>query len=224
MPNSSPSPSPLDLEHLTCRVARLERQNRLLRWTGAAAILLAPGLVMMGQSAPQRRVIEAERFVLKGSGGNTRGVFEVNSEGATSLTLNDPKDAAAISIVVERNGGGYITCNRPTGGRMLLQATDDSMGLRFWARGQRDRPLAALLCDPQGRTSLALGGGRENEAPLFLTSGGDGATAGMNLRAPNSQAMIRLAITRDGAPLLTMTDSKGEVIHNIPAKEDETEH
>jgi hypothetical protein len=193
MPNSSPSPSPLDLEHLTCRVARLERQNRLLRWTGAAAILLAPGLVMMGQSAPQRRVIEAERFVLKGSGGNTRGVFD-------------------------------ITCNRPTGGRMLLQATDDSMGLRFWARGQRDRPLAALLCDPQGRTSLALGGGRENEAPLFLTSGGDGATAGMNLRAPNSQAMIRLAITRDGAPLLTMTDSKGEVIHNIPAKEDETEH
>jgi len=208
----------LDVQLLAQRVLRLEKQNRMLKWAGGGMVAFACAALLMGQKEPDKKVVEAERFVLKGSGGHTRGTWDVNAEGATSLTLTDPKDAAAISIVVEKDGGGYITCNRPSGGRMLLQATDEAMGLRFWAKGEKNRPLAALLADPEGRTSLALGGGKENDAPLFITSGGEGAVAAINMKATDSQAKVRLGISRDGSPVLIMTDKKGETVHNVPSK------
>jgi len=61
------------------RLEKLERQNRRMKQVGAAALILAAAVLLMGQANPNRKIVastvEAERLVLKDSKGNERVVF-----------------------------------------------------------------------------------------------------------------------------------------------------
>jgi hypothetical protein len=48
------------------RLERLERQNRRFKRAGLLTLTAVGAMVLMGQAAPKRRTIEAEKFVLRG--------------------------------------------------------------------------------------------------------------------------------------------------------------
>ena len=75
-------PGALNLEIMSGRLEKLERQNRRMKQAGAVVLLFAGALLLMGQ-APPRRMVEANEFVLKDGNGRVRAILSA----ATSPTL-----------------------------------------------------------------------------------------------------------------------------------------
>lgn len=61
-----------NLDTLVRRLDRLERENRRWKRVSAATFAAIAALVLMGQATP-RRVVEAEKFVLRDLNGKDRG-------------------------------------------------------------------------------------------------------------------------------------------------------
>jgi hypothetical protein len=88
------------------RLAKVERQNQLLRRVCFVAAILLSALVLMGQ-AHQNRALEAERFVLKDAAGLTRGILDASdaTEGNALLTLYGPQGGKAKGTMAEIGTG-----------------------------------------------------------------------------------------------------------------------
>ena len=100
---------------------------------------------------------------------------------------------------------------------MILQADDDVMGLRFWARGQQKAPLASLTTDPGERTSFALfGQGDEATCTINANEAGVGA---ISLRDKNDRRRIRLGLDPHGRASIEFFNRKGESIWLMPTDE-----
>lgn len=70
----------LDLQTLSRRIEKLERQNRRLRLVGCLTMLLMSAFLLMGQALPKSKVIEAENFRLIDSAGNKRAELSIKEE------------------------------------------------------------------------------------------------------------------------------------------------
>jgi hypothetical protein len=84
------------------RVDKLEAQNRRLRRGGLATLILLSAFILMGQTPPSPRVIEAERFVLKDSDGNVRGWMGTIGKGS-ELTLGNANAQPMMRLIVSTN-------------------------------------------------------------------------------------------------------------------------
>lgn len=101
----------LDLTGIASRLDRLERENRWLKQIGVSLALLAAAIVVMAQGHSSR-TIEAEKFVLRDTNGNSRAVLDM-VVGKPTLTLNDAKGVPTIVMdggddplfSLSRNGG-----------------------------------------------------------------------------------------------------------------------
>ena len=91
------------------RVERLEKQNRRMKQVGAAALLLAGALFLMGQAAP-KRTVEANEFILKDASGRLRGTWWAHSEGAI-LELYDSDGKPRIGLGVNKVGAALSVYN-----------------------------------------------------------------------------------------------------------------
>jgi hypothetical protein len=76
-----------ELQSIRERLEKLERQNRWLKRTGLAVLLLTAAVLLMGQARPSHTVT-ATKFVLLDSQGRTRAILQTDSTGAT-LTFLD---------------------------------------------------------------------------------------------------------------------------------------
>jgi hypothetical protein len=65
------------IETVLERLTKLERQNRRLKRTGVAALIVAASLAFMGQ-ASKPKTIEANEFILRDASGNTRAKLWVD--------------------------------------------------------------------------------------------------------------------------------------------------
>ena len=63
------------INKLVLRLDRLERENRRLKRIGALVVVVISGVFMMGQALPKNRIVEAEKFVLKDTGGKVRAIL-----------------------------------------------------------------------------------------------------------------------------------------------------
>jgi hypothetical protein len=79
-------PHPHSFEGLHDRLARLEIQQRRLKRLGAAALIIATLLVVMGQ-APSKKIVEANEFILKDDSGNVRARLFMTEKHTTNLTI-----------------------------------------------------------------------------------------------------------------------------------------
>ncbi|HEV2206341.1 MAG TPA: hypothetical protein VGR36_07365 [Candidatus Acidoferrales bacterium] len=85
----------LDVRQLAGRIAKLERQNRLLKWGGLLAIvvlalLLGAGLRAQEAQSPYRgNTISAERFLLKSGNGKILGEWSA-TPGGGAIALYSP--------------------------------------------------------------------------------------------------------------------------------------
>ena len=69
------------------RLEKLERQNRRMKQAGAAVLVLAAAVLLMGQASPNRTV-EANRFVLTDRSGNEQGVLMLKPSGPSFMLLD----------------------------------------------------------------------------------------------------------------------------------------
>ncbi len=74
------------LETLTNRIARLETQNRRLKKTGIALLLVAAAVIAMGQ-APAKKLITANEFVLQDESGTIRARMSMEMKDRPTLSF-----------------------------------------------------------------------------------------------------------------------------------------
>lgn len=84
------------IETMVKRLDSLERENRRMKRTGVAALAGITAVVLMGQAIPSEvaKVVKAEQFVLRDSGGNSRAVLAVGPDGSVGLGLSDSHGTA----------------------------------------------------------------------------------------------------------------------------------
>lgn len=140
------------LEHIQERLLRLERQNRRLKQTGAAALVVTASLLFMGQAsrtkpvqASQSNTVEASRFILKDDRtGKVRAVFSIDArpdnsgpvqlvfydaEGKERVRLNSgilPSLGGALNLADEKGKAGVFISSSDAFGNSL--SLDDSKG------------------------------------------------------------------------------------------------
>jgi len=94
---------------LQIRIARLEKENRLFKRVGVAALAGVALLAVMAQ-APARKTIEANEFVVKDARGNARiriGVDPKNDTAELWLQTAKSEQGASLSdagLVLQQNG------------------------------------------------------------------------------------------------------------------------
>jgi hypothetical protein len=128
-----------EIELLTIRVARLERENRLFQLAAAGAVLSALVLVSMG-AVKSPRTIEAEKIVL------------LDSDGHARVTIGTPASAGAAFGIQSDDPAIWISDARGTDRAIIT-----SEGVYF-ADG-RAKPTVDLSSGPRpGMSSLKLYG------------------------------------------------------------------
>jgi hypothetical protein len=104
-----------DLVSLSDAVERLQRENLVLKRIGIGAVILITAALLMGQTR-STRTVEAESFLLKGSGGSIRAKIASNG-GLTEFVLYNSSGQARVAIRSDEKGEG-------------LEMRDDSGELR----------------------------------------------------------------------------------------------
>jgi hypothetical protein len=105
-------PTP-DLQSLTVRIEKLERQNRLLKHGGLVLLLASMALIVMGQVGPPR-TLDAQSFVLRDSAGIKRAELAVanaspslrffDAHGKTHIALEESSNSSAFGPRIELSG------------------------------------------------------------------------------------------------------------------------
>jgi hypothetical protein len=215
---------------LTQRLERLERENRRWKLVGVLGLVGVAAVVLMGQapSGNVGRTIEAERFVLRGTSGETLAVLGVQPDpslaAAPSLTpvlIFYDRHRRARATVGEKGFGLFDNEGRR---RAALAEQLDSPALTFYDREGNERAMLAVgslsggpsmtLTDGKMLASLSprlVGLFAENGTSGGLVRQSDGSLQ-LDLRdqADNQRAMVGLGA--DGAPHFALRDKNGSVM------------
>ncbi len=113
----------LNMQAIGDRIERLERENRRLKLTGIAALVLMLAVVLMGQAQPSR-TLEANRIIVRDSAGRPR------------ITLGTPASSGA-AVGMKRNDPAIWMTDEKGTDRMIL--TMDGIKLA----DERGKPLAS---------------------------------------------------------------------------------
>jgi len=171
-----------DVHTLEARLSALERQNRLFKKVGAAAVLVALAAFVMGQATPKKeptgkRVVEAEEFRLVDKDGKRRGNWSVLADGSIRLSLNDKNGKlAAIGPYVPMvpQAWAYTTrTGRPADCGACLPTTPQACSYMTKTRRPAARgpysPTAPQTCPSLTRTARSSTWGLDR--PAGSTSG-----------------------------------------------------
>jgi hypothetical protein len=91
-----------DLDSLSDRVQRLERENLCLKKTGISLLVLIGAVLLMGPSGPTR-AIEAESFVLRDPDGTVKAKLDTKN-GLTELLFLSSAGQQRVAITSDEEG------------------------------------------------------------------------------------------------------------------------
>ncbi len=134
------------LEMLETDVRRLRARDRWLKRLAAAALCLTAAVAAAGQARvgraddPGKKVVEADEFLVKESGGKTRATL--NSSG---LILHDEAGDARVGLFNAKDGSR---------GLLLFAGSDQKQQLSVLRT--RDGLMAFGINDPNGKTRIML--------------------------------------------------------------------
>ena len=77
------------LDAVVKRLERVERQNRRMKIIGTMVLVLVGSGLLMAQTKPKKRIVEAEQFVLQDASGRARGIWAAEKDGPTTLAIFD---------------------------------------------------------------------------------------------------------------------------------------
>ena len=169
------------LHCLIQRVERVEKQNRSLRITGLAILLMGFTTLLMGQAAPENEAIEVEEIILRDESGHVRVLMSaVRGEPRLSFFDTNEQSRAVLTLVDEEP-------------RLLL----------LDAQGKQRAGLAVLKEEPE----LALLDRNERRRVWLSLERG---LQGLLLRDRNGNERVRMGIT-GGLPGIVMHTRREKV-------------
>lgn len=127
------------------RLDRLEQKNRFWKRVALLFLVIMVPAILMGQALPNRRVVEAEKFILKDTDGRVRGVLGAESPGL-------PPKGLAISIIGQY--GLHLYASDGSHGVSLAELHGGG-GWQLALRG-KDTPSYAILAGMDGLAFLQL--------------------------------------------------------------------
>ena len=175
----------LDLQTVVERLEKVEAQNRRLKWAGVLVVVVVCAVVLMGQASPKKRVVEAERFILRDAGGNMRAWLGVDAKNWVGLSLFDKDEKPRVGLTVYADGSAD------------LKLRDAEGTLR-----------AGLEASADGKTNLVLYDVEERgRVGLFVLGDGLG---GLSLYDAEGKNRVALGVESDGGPYLSFFDAGGK--------------
>lgn len=155
------------METVLTRLDAVERANRRMKIVGAVVLVLVGAGLLMAQAKPGKRVVEAEKFVLKGEDGKTRGQWLVNPRGVMKLMLQDKDETPRGEWNVELNGTTRLFLHGKAGtpqvvlvahqsGMSSVSLFDQNGPRGFWDMGS-DGSLSLTLYDKDANSRAVLG-------------------------------------------------------------------
>jgi len=147
------------------RLARLERDNRRLRWVAVAALFGATCAIVGGvRRAPigATGTIEASRFVVRDERGRERAILGLDHPSSPRhsplrLGLSNPDDGSSLVVWLSGAFAGVTATSRSAGGAPLRAETfanpREGAGFRLASGGKR---VPAVLRARDGAGELAL--------------------------------------------------------------------
>jgi hypothetical protein len=119
------------LQAITERLEKMELQNRRLKQAGTVILILFAAVLLMGQSLPKRRIIEAERFVLLDTAGKARGLFQMVADGPYLVLLDENGQKVKVELAATRLGPKLSFYDDNGHPRAVLLSTEEGPGLFF---------------------------------------------------------------------------------------------
>ncbi len=166
---------------LAARVARLEREIRLMKRIGGVVFGAAALVGLTAQFGPPPRVLEAERFVLRSARGPVLGAFELGALGQPQLRLQTRDSAVSATLGVDGITGSTLRLDSDHGGSVL--ELDAATGTGTYAtlrlRGRHREGWAELSWRPDAIGAVAA---------LSLSSGEK--SPGLTMATDDSGALV----------------------------------
>jgi len=165
MERSATSPSS-DATEL--RLARLERDNRRLRWVAGAALVGATCALLAGVRRPTGDTIEAARFVIRDERGRERALFGFDHPSSPRhsplrLGMYNPDDGSSLIVWLSGAFAGVTATSRAPDGAPLRAETfvnpQEGAGFRLTTAGKR-APASLRARDGSGKLVLEDKSGR----------------------------------------------------------------
>lgn len=193
-----------ELQAITERVQKLERENRWLKRAGLSVLMLAAAALLMGQARPSRTV-EANEFVLKDAVGKVRARLSMEETDRPTLTFYGKNALIPASASLAGGDEPFLVLHRAgSNGQVQLSANAHFLGLGLYEKAIRvglavQKGVPALdLFDENGKSRAAI------------TAPPTGPT--FNLTDSDSKAGFNLWVTALGAgPDFSMYDSGGKL-------------
>lgn len=130
------------IETLARRLDRVERENRRLKKAGVVALAVIAAVVLMGQ-VKAKKVVEAEKFVLRNNGGIIRAMLSVReNHNLANLAFFDEAGSIRIALGAGGDGPSSFFGFYDQGGKnrvSLLLNPDVGPILKFRDEKERDR-------------------------------------------------------------------------------------
>ncbi|MCJ2563536.1 MAG: hypothetical protein LN417_05555 [Candidatus Thermoplasmatota archaeon] len=132
-----------DMLAVVVRVAKLERQNRLMKIAGMGLLILGGAAMLMGQAAPESNIIETEMLILRDKDGIQRAVLEIDQDDYTVFSLLDKSGMPRVVLLAtgrDEDDAALRLFDRE--GEMRAEVQDQS-GVALYIPGQ-PRPIIQL--------------------------------------------------------------------------------
>lgn len=221
--DSSPSAARGDapsLDEIQKRLLRLERQNRRLKQTGAAALIAATSLLLMGQ-ASRLNTVEASQFILKDKSGKVRAALSIDersgNSGPVQLVFYDGEGRQRVKLdsgtaffggalhLADENGKDrtYISSSDALGGGLSLL---DSNGLP----GTVINTAIVALPDVEAKSVSLQDADGHVRARLFMTQKHTATVGEVWPNMPLSSEAKNTPITFSPSPTLALYDLEGK--------------
>ncbi len=219
------------LEALAQRLECVERVNRRLKRAGAAVAVGIVALLLMGQTLPKRRVVEAQEFVVKDDSG--RVFARLGSQaGLPSLTLFDKNQTPRVTLDLAPDDGLHLSfvdkAGRLRAGIFTAQNGDpgiffaDKAGKvrisievskndtpRLDLSDKEGKSRAQLIILEDGQPVLRLSDPEEKPLAILATTPGGGS--GLSLWDQREKLRAVLRTSSDGRPGLELRDEDGKL-------------
>jgi hypothetical protein len=118
-----------DLQAVVARLEKVERQNSLMKIAGLVLLTLSAAAVLMGQAAPESKIIEAERLVVRNVEGDQSAILGKDDKGRLGLHLYGAGGKMRSSLFLRSYGHAELVFSDRDGDSMAWFSSQAGLSL-----------------------------------------------------------------------------------------------
>ncbi|MGO9337496.1 MAG: hypothetical protein ACLPH3_23720 [Terracidiphilus sp.] len=216
------------LEQIQGRLAKLERQNRMFKQAGAASLIVAASILLMGQTArtkpvqvSQSNTVEASQFILKDKSGKVRANFSIDespsNSGVVQLVFYDVDGKQRVKLGSGNPYlGGTLQLADEKGKNRIVILSSGALGGSLGLDDSNGFPVTLLTTDGAVLPSLEAKSVSLKDtdgnvrARLFMTEKSTAKVGEIWPNLPMPPETKNLPVTFNPSPTLALYDLKGK--------------